>query len=205
MKLDVYDALEMAAKAHDIQTRKSAYGDVPYIVHPIRVVKLLQENLTVLRDSGTRFNTHLVVGALHDVVEDCGEEWCSQIRSQFGDEVLAEVMMLTTDLGDGRSEKYRRQFERVPEMTVTAKNVKLADMIDNVRGLYMLGIGDKPKWARKHIYRYAYTKVRLARDIARLGKPPNQNLLKLFFRVSSRTLEETENMLTAYGEPIPSD
>ena len=68
-------AVRLATKMHEGQKRKS--GD-PYIVHPLAVMKILQD---WKMDEDT-----VIAGVLHDTVEDTGLT-LEEIKREFGETV----------------------------------------------------------------------------------------------------------------------
>jgi len=80
------NAVEYTRKAHATQFRKGT--KIPYVYHLLGVASL------VLEYGGNE--DQAIAGLLHDVVEDCGEEHKSPIRSEFGDTV-AEIVNDCTD------------------------------------------------------------------------------------------------------------
>lgn len=103
---DLTKALQIALKAHDSQVDLQ---NKPYILHVLRVM--------------LRMNTveDMVVAALHDVVEDSGEN-----IEDFSADILEAVHALTKLPG----ENYENYIARVKE-NPTAVRVKLADLADN--------------------------------------------------------------------------
>ena len=71
----IQKAVKIATKAHEGQFRKS--GD-PYIVHPLAVMKILQD---WHMDEDT-----IIAGVLHDTVEDT-ELTLKDIEAEFGENV----------------------------------------------------------------------------------------------------------------------
>ena len=83
-------AIEVATKAHEGQLRKT--GE-PYIIHPIAVMKILQEwNM----DEDT-----VIAGILHDTVEDTTLT-LKEIEEEFGKDV-AFLVNGVTKLSEARS------------------------------------------------------------------------------------------------------
>lgn len=77
----INDAIEMAAKAHEEQSRKGS--NIPYIVHPFEVAMILQEN-----GGDTEM---IVAGILHDTLEDTYVT-PDNIRKKFGKVILDMVI-----------------------------------------------------------------------------------------------------------------
>jgi (p)ppGpp synthase/HD superfamily hydrolase len=127
------DGLVTAAKAfaearHEGQMRRD--GRTPYIVHPLRVAKLL-------RETGVPDPDLQCAALLHDVVEDTlrpGEDdtgllW--EIEGRFGSRVAQLVEELTkAPAGIESRRDYDWSFAR---KSADACVVKLADRLDNLR------------------------------------------------------------------------
>lgn len=126
-------AVMAAAAAHAGQK----YGDLPYIVHPLRVAVLLV-------DEGAS-ETEVVAGLLHDVVEDRGAT-ISSVRRQFG----AEVARLVSDVTHRRNVPYEDYIARLPQRAV---RLKLADVRCNLAAIH----ADDPEAdRRRRKYEAAY-------------------------------------------------
>lgn len=116
-------ALRFAAHKHRDQRRKGA-SQAPYINHPIAVADILWQ-------AGVRHMPTLVAALLHDVVEDTGTP-PEEIRAHFGEEVLGLVMEVTDDKSLPKAERKRLQVVNAPHKTLHARQIKLADKINNV-------------------------------------------------------------------------
>ncbi len=126
-------ALDFALKAH-----AGGYRDgkdaLPYITHPMEVLTLLRYV------GGVTDEDLLCVGALHDVVEDCGIE-IEAIRQSFGERVAGLVQELTrfepdvTGMDKEMAYEVRSRIllEEIAAMSDDAKTVKLADRLANLR------------------------------------------------------------------------
>ena len=115
-------AKEFATWAHEGQLRKD--GKARYITHPAAVVSLLKE--AKIKDEKT-----LVVGWLHDTIEDSTEKRVTYtlLQRKFGKEIAQDVQQLTRDCS--RAE-YRLRIIRANS---TVKIVKIADFIHNCQTL----------------------------------------------------------------------
>ncbi len=104
-------AIEIAVTAHKGQVDK--VGEA-YILHPLRVMHRVQSK------------DEMIVGVLHDVIEDT--EWTAESLKQdgFSDEVLHSLGCLTR--GDETYEEFIERASRDP----VARKVKLADLEDNM-------------------------------------------------------------------------
>jgi (p)ppGpp synthase/HD superfamily hydrolase len=122
----LYDAIELAAKAHHNQVRKGT--EIPYIVHPLAVAGWLiraecRENL-------------VIAALLHDVIEDTTVS-AEELRSQFGREVVALVRALSepdkTAPWEARKAHTINYLEKQANEDVLL--IALADKLDNVRAI----------------------------------------------------------------------
>ncbi len=122
----VAQAMEFANKAHEGQVRRDA-RQVPYITHVAEVVELVQQS------GGTQLE---IAGAwLHDTVEHTTTT-LDDIKALFGDEVWQLINELTdpVEFKDlSVAECKDKQALRVHGQSASAKRVKIADQISNVR------------------------------------------------------------------------
>ncbi|XKM40355.1 HD domain-containing protein [Rhizobium ruizarguesonis] len=109
---DLESAISLAVKLHAGQTDKSGK---PYILHPLRVMLSLDGE------------QDMVVGVLHDVVEDCTTGH-GDILALFGEDVWSAVMALTRN----PVETYEDFILRAKANGI-ARRVKIADIKDNMR------------------------------------------------------------------------
>jgi GTP diphosphokinase / guanosine-3',5'-bis(diphosphate) 3'-diphosphatase len=116
-------ALQFAAAKHQEQKRKD--GVIPYINHPIEVTRMLWET------GGVRDITTLLAALLHDTIEDTKTSPV-EIRDAFGEEVLALVLEVTDDRSLPKAERKRLQVEHAPHKSLRARQIKLADKINNI-------------------------------------------------------------------------
>lgn len=123
----VLRAIRFAAEKHTDQRRKDSKSS-PYVNHPIQVAEVLW-TIGEVRDE-----TLLVASILHDTIEDTATS-PEEIRTQFGEAVLALVLEVTDDKGLPKQVRKQRQVETASHKTHSAKLLKLADKICNVRDL----------------------------------------------------------------------
>jgi GTP pyrophosphokinase len=157
-------AYELAAKAHEGQTRVSGEA---YVTHPVEVAEIVAE---LRMDEDT-----IIAAILHDVLEDTTVT-PEQLQAQFGREVryLVEgVTKLKLNLPDEASENQRRRAEsnRAAEslrkmLLAMAKDVrvmviKLADRLHNMRTLESLPPEKKTRIANETLDVYAPLAARL--------------------------------------------
>jgi len=134
-------AISFAAMAHAGQTKK--YDGLPYITHPIEVMK-------ILHDHGIRDPAMLVAAVLHDVVEDT-PVGLPTIWRRFGDDVAKLVDELTDQFpagtGGNRRERKEKERARVATTSPRAQTIKYADLISNTLSIVR---GD-PGFARVYL------------------------------------------------------
>ena len=126
---DLQTAISIAVSAHSDQTDK---GGNPYILHPLRVMQSL------------RTMDEMIVGVLHDVVEDCSEagytfEYLK--KKGFPTSVIDALKSVTKTpneesalkaaSGDERTEIYLQFVSRALSNPI-GKRVKRADIFDNL-------------------------------------------------------------------------
>jgi len=118
-------AVEFAAEKHRDQRRKGADAS-PYINHPIGVAAVLA-NVGGVRDLAI-----LAAAVLHDTIEDTRTS-PQELEAAFGPEIRILVQEVTDDKSLPKAERKRRQEEHAPQLSPSAKLIKLADKIANVR------------------------------------------------------------------------
>lgn len=132
------DAIALALEAHRGQTDKAGS---PYILHPLRVMLRLQTDL------------EMMVGALHDVIEDSAVTQEDLTEQGYPDDVRDALALLTKREG----EEYREFIERIAPSQL-ARVVKIADLEDNmdVRRLDKIGPAEAERLQK---YREAWEKL----------------------------------------------
>jgi GTP diphosphokinase / guanosine-3',5'-bis(diphosphate) 3'-diphosphatase len=118
-------AIAFAAEKHRNQRRKDSEAS-PYINHPIALADVLAN------EGGVTDITVLAAAILHDTIEDT-ETSEVELRSQFGDAITDAVLAVSDDKTLVKSERKRMQVAHAATLSRTAKLVKLADKICNVR------------------------------------------------------------------------
>lgn len=121
-------ALTFAANKHRNQRRKNIDA-FPYINHPISLVNILCNEVQI-----TDINV-ICSALLHDTVEDT-ETTAEELTLEFG-QVISDIVMEVTD--DQaivvRQKRKQLQIEHAPHISDSAKLLKLADKISNLRDL----------------------------------------------------------------------
>ncbi|HYP46522.1 MAG TPA: HD domain-containing protein [Propionibacteriaceae bacterium] len=124
-------AIKVAAHAHRHVNRKGT--DIPYISHPVTV-------LLILAEAGADEAT-LAAGVLHDVIEDCGDEYSAdRLRREFGDLITDTVLAVTKDAGikdwRQRNEAYLKNLsasgnQRAWLVSAADKAANLTDILED--------------------------------------------------------------------------
>jgi guanosine-3',5'-bis(diphosphate) 3'-pyrophosphohydrolase len=127
-------AIELAVRCHAGQYRKYALGGqrLPYIVHPIEVMKTVWE-------WGVTDPIIMAAAVLHDIIED-SDVTARQLVKDFGEEVAKLVTELTHDPQDGDKFEYLSRFST---SSIPALVVKLADRYCNIQyrlAAYPIGV-----------------------------------------------------------------
>ncbi len=148
------EAIDLATKCHEGQMRKT--GE-PYIIHPLAVMKILQEwNM----DEDT-----VIAGVLHDTVEDTPLT-LKEIEDQFGKDV-AFIVNGVTKLSKARSgmkdldEYLPKTSDNLLKLLIATGQdirvliVKLADRLHNLRTLSALSPEKQQKIARESLEVFA--------------------------------------------------
>lgn len=139
----LWQVLQFAADRHRDQRRKGL-SHPPYINHPIEVAA------TLWQVGGVRDWQLLAAALLHDTVEDTGTS-PDEIEDLFGREVRDLVMEVTDDKLLPKDERKRLQVEHAPQLSPSARLLKLADKICNLRDIST----DPPEgWSAERIDAY---------------------------------------------------
>ena len=121
----VSEAAEFAAHSHTGMARKGR-GNEPYVNHLSEVA-----NLLALAVDGA--DAELVAaGWLHDTIEDT-ETTREELAAKFGERVAALVVEVTDDMNLSQTERRQKQIEDAPHKSPSAKLIKIADKVSNIR------------------------------------------------------------------------
>jgi len=121
----VSEAAELAARRHNGQTRKGR-GEEPYVNHLAEVANMLSA-VTNGEDAEL-----VAAGWLHDTIED-SETTHDELAQRFGLRVAGLVQECTDDMSLPKHERRRRQVADAPKKSDSAKLIKIADKISNIR------------------------------------------------------------------------
>lgn len=117
-------AICFAVEAHGDQVRKTTGS--PYVMHPIAVGRMLA-------DYDCEDSTVVAAAILHDVLEDTPVT-AEGLRQEFGHEVFNFVLEVTEPEKElSYFKRKQRTIAHVYSMSLGAKLIKVADMIDNLR------------------------------------------------------------------------
>ena len=126
-------AILIAAQAHLGQKDKSG---APYILHPLRMMLRFKSE------------AEMIVAVLHDVVEDNPDWTLERLQAEgFSAEIIEAVDHLTR-----REEESYKEFVKRAQQNPLARQVKLADLEDNMdlKRVKNLTEKDKERLARYH-------------------------------------------------------
>jgi (p)ppGpp synthase/HD superfamily hydrolase len=121
----VSEAAEFASRRHTGMVRKGR-GNEPYVNHLAEVANLLA---TV---TGGRDAELIAVGWLHDTIEDTATTQ-EELAQKFSERVASLVAEVTDDMRLPKSTRRQLQIVDAPGKSPSAKLIKIADKISNIR------------------------------------------------------------------------
>lgn len=140
-EVSLKEVFAFAMKAHDGQKRK--YTGEDYIVHPMAVSRMVSlYGGSLVQQAGA---------LLHDVVEDT-QYTLADINANFGHEVATMVKWLTdTSRPEDGNRAIRKEIDRkrLAEAPAEAQFVKLADLIDNSKTIFVFDKGFAPLFKKE--------------------------------------------------------
>lgn len=143
-KLDLDRVQAFATARHEGQVR--ADGS-PYIAHPIRVAKLVEEH-----KKSKNIAIIMAAAMLHDVLEDTYTSY-KELEDEFGEVVASLVMEVTSaSFMPKLIGKQTYLAQKMRYMSSYALIIKLADRLDNISDLK----GLKPEKIQKTYYDTVY-------------------------------------------------
>lgn len=119
-------AIEFAVRKHGEAGQVRKGTNVPYIVHPLEVVTILQR-----MNAGTEL---LCAGALHDTVEDTAAT-LEEIEAEFGGHVAELVAAHTEDKSRTWEERKQISNEHLQMASDEVRRLILADKLSNLRSI----------------------------------------------------------------------
>ena len=202
-------AFNYANEAHRDMYRNS--GE-PYIIHPIHVARIVNQEVGL----GSR---SVAAALLHDVVEDT-DVTLEDITREFGPKIASLIDGLTKISGTYNKEAHSLQAENFRKMLMTLSDdirvilIKIADRLHNMRTLDSMPEHKRMKVAGETIYLYAplahrlglfaikteledlsfkFRHPRIYDEIARKVKMDEKKNLALINRFSLPIIEELNN------------
>ena len=121
----VSEAADFAARRHTGMARKGRGGE-PYVNHLAEVANLLA---TV---TGGRDAELIAAGWLHDTIEDTATTQ-EELAQKFSERVANLVAEVTDDMRLPKSTRRQLQIAESPGKSPSAKLIKVADKISNIR------------------------------------------------------------------------
>lgn len=201
-KAMIHKAFKLANEAHKGMRRKS--GE-PYIIHPLSVAKIVNDEMGL----GTK---SIVCALLHDVVEDT-DYTLEDIERMFDDKIAAIIDGLTKISGVFGS-KTSLQAENFRKILLTLSDdvrvilIKIADRLHNMRTLNSMPLHKQMKISSETIYLYAP----LAHRLGLYAIKTELEDLSLKYRYSDvykeidnkiqRTESERQQFLEEFKKPI---
>jgi guanosine-3',5'-bis(diphosphate) 3'-pyrophosphohydrolase len=181
----ILEAITFAVRKHHGQVRKDQRGS-PYITHPIAVARVIWQI------GGIEDELTLISAILHDTLEDTNTEE-DEIREHFGEEVLKVVLEVTDDKTQEKIERKRQQVIHAPDLSKSAKIIKLGDKLVNCRDI----LQSPPKnWSLSRRKNY----IQWASDVVYEIRGTNTDLEDAF----DRMLYDAENQLNFSIKPFGS-
>ena len=118
-------AAVFAACKHRDQRRKDDAGS-PYINHPLALLDVL------VNEGGVTDLDTIVAALLHDTIEDT-DATGREIEREFGVSIRLIVEEVSDAPGLDRASRKQAQIDRAPSLSSSARAVKLADKVCNLR------------------------------------------------------------------------
>lgn len=163
-------AIQFATLFHQGQFRKTEQNGViiPFVVHPIEVMKKLWNWGTVNEDM-------MCAAVLHDTIEDSSLTFWT-IKQEFGDNVAELVLRLTNDNPETKAkELYLKGFANA---CIRPLIIKIADRICNVNDYAITNKPYAAKYAKKAGVLWEALTNRKAEIIGSFGEQAYQNIIK---------------------------
>jgi guanosine-3',5'-bis(diphosphate) 3'-pyrophosphohydrolase len=166
--LRLLEALHFAAERHSAQRRKGPDA-APYVNHLIEVAALVA-SVAQVDDVEV-----LMAAVLHDVLEDTATT-ADEVSERFGERVCQLVQALSDDKALPRTRRRELALAALPDMEVSLKIVKLADLTSNIKLL-------PPSWSYEHKLEY----LEWSERAATICGPECEPLAVLYWQRASAT------------------
>ena len=139
-------AASYAKAAHESIDQRRKFTNKPYIVHPRAVAEIVA--------SVTDDKEMICAAWLHDVVEDTPRT-IEQITDEFSKPIarlVDELTNVTINLHGNREKKAEVNRAHTAGISRRAKTIKLADVIDNLTGIFNNETGNlDTEWAGEYV------------------------------------------------------
>lgn len=170
----VLKAAQFGIRAHG--NVKRAASKVPYITHPVDVSQ-------ILLDEGRVYDPFVLAAAiLHDTVEDTTVT-LEEITKEFNATVAGYVREVSDDRTLQPSERKKRHVKNFAALSRSACDIKLADMISNLRDTLRHPPGS---WSLQRIQGYAVWCRAVTLQAANRAGDVNELLEDALLRIFSR-------------------
>jgi (p)ppGpp synthase/HD superfamily hydrolase len=136
----IHQAIHLAVTAHAGQCRKD--GNLPYIVHPMEVLRLLER-------WGITDEAMWAAAVCHDILEDCPQVPHDVVADTIGPDAMSLVLELTRVVDprlDIPKQKANYLASWIGAKSIRSLVIKLADRICNTKDFGMT----RPEYARKY-------------------------------------------------------
>lgn len=117
-------AINFATIKHEHQKRKGS--NLPYIVHPMKVMHILTEN--------NCSESVVVAGILHDTLEDTNTTY-NELVNEFGSVVATLVKSNSEDKSKSWQERKLHTINEIKNMSLEEKQVLCADKLANLNSM----------------------------------------------------------------------
>ncbi|GFG33091.1 hypothetical protein Cfor_12115 [Coptotermes formosanus] len=167
----IIKCINFAAVKHKYQRRKDP-EKTPYVNHVIGVAEILTEEANVQ-------DVEVIQAAiLHDTVEDTDTSF-DEIEAQFGVNVCQLVKEVTDDKSLPKAERKRLQVEHAAGSSPSAKLIKLADKLYNLRDLERVS---PEGWAPERVQEYYEWAQKVVNELRGTNKKLEDSLDEIFKR-----------------------
>ncbi|XP_050395887.1 guanosine-3',5'-bis(diphosphate) 3'-pyrophosphohydrolase MESH1 [Patella vulgata] len=166
---ELIKCMNFSAIKHRFQRRKDP-DKTPYINHPIGVAYILSE------EAGITDLNILQAALLHDTIEDT-DTTLDELKKEFGEEVAAIVAEVSDDKTLPKQERKRLQILHASKASPSAKLVKLADKLYNLRDL---NHATPEGWSEERVQEYFIWAAKVVNQIRGINSALESSLDVIF-------------------------
>ena len=142
----IEQAANYAKAAHESIDQRRKFTNKPYIVHPRAVAEIVT--------SVTDDKEMICAAWLHDVVEDTPRT-IEQVTDAFNKPIarlVDELTNVTSNSSGNRKKQAEANRTHIAKISRQAKTIKLADIIDNLTGIFNNDTGNlDTDWAAQYV------------------------------------------------------